>query len=237
METKICLECKQEKPICEFNKGTKKSPYGKRPRCRPCDRIYNKKYYYENKERIRSTAMRPNRVQKRKETIKIYTIKNADILKDKRKNKYDSDAEKYRKITRDYYINNREKCIKNASISVKKRKEKCHLFRLKEALRLKIILAFKRNFDTLKCKKTNIILGASYEEVKKHIEKQFTDGMSWENRGFYGWHIDHIIPLASAKTEEELIKLCHYTNLQPLWWKDNLEKGAKILPGYLNKAS
>ncbi len=53
--------------------------------------------------------------------------------------------------------------------------------------------------------------------------------MSWDNHTKYGWHIDHIIPLASAKTEEELKSLCHYTNLQPLWAKENLSKGAKII--------
>jgi hypothetical protein len=61
------------------------------------------------------------------------------------------------------------------------------------------------------------------------MEKQFKNEMTWENYGFYGWHIDHIIPLSSAKNEEELYKLCHYTNLQPLWAKENLSKGAKIL--------
>jgi len=63
--------------------------------------------------------------------------------------------------------------------------------------------------------------------LKKHIEKQFTKGMSWKNQG--DWHIDHIMPLASANTIEETIRLCHYTNLQPLWALDNLEKGAKII--------
>lgn len=53
--------------------------------------------------------------------------------------------------------------------------------------------------------------------------------MNWDNRGLYGWHIDHIIPLSSAKTEEEVYKLCHYTNLQPLWAKENLSKGNKII--------
>ena len=51
--------------------------------------------------------------------------------------------------------------------------------------------------------------------------------MSWENQG--KWHIDHITPLSSAKTEEEVYRLCHYTNLQPLWAEDNLKKGSKIL--------
>lgn len=71
-------------------------------------------------------------------------------------------------------------------------------------------------------------IGCSREELLLHIEKQFKSGMSWENSP--EWHIDHIKPLSSAKTYEELISLCHYTNLQPLWAKDNISKGAKILP-------
>jgi hypothetical protein len=59
------------------------------------------------------------------------------------------------------------------------------------------------------------------------FQTKFIDGMNWDNRG--EWHIDHIIPLSSAKSEEELRKLCHYTNLQPLWEKDNLKKSNKIL--------
>ena len=53
--------------------------------------------------------------------------------------------------------------------------------------------------------------------------------MTWENYGMYGWHIDHKIPLCSANNETELLKLFHYTNLQPLWAEDNLKKNGKIL--------
>ena len=68
-----------------------------------------------------------------------------------------------------------------------------------------------------------------FETVKKHIERLFTKKMNWNLMGSE-IHIDHKIPLASAKTEEELIKLFHYTNLQPLWKKDNFKKHSKILP-------
>lgn len=70
------------------------------------------------------------------------------------------------------------------------------------------------------------ILGASFQAVRQFLESKFQSGMSWENHG--QWHIDHIIPLSSAKSQEEFIKLNHYTNLQPLWAKDNLSKGAKF---------
>lgn len=72
-------------------------------------------------------------------------------------------------------------------------------------------------------------IGCTPNELKSHLESQFTDGMSWDNYGMYGWHIDHIIPKSLIKTEEDLIKISHYTNLQPLWAKDNLSKGNKIL--------
>jgi hypothetical protein len=70
------------------------------------------------------------------------------------------------------------------------------------------------------------MLGVSYPEFISYFERLFVEGMSWDNHG--EWHIDHIIPLSSVNTEEELIKLCYYTNLQPLWAEDNLKKGSKI---------
>lgn len=74
---------------------------------------------------------------------------------------------------------------------------------------------------------TEQILGASFEMVKEYFEKQFNNGMNWDNMG--KWHVDHIIPLATAKNENEVIRLCHYSNLQPLWAEDNWAKSDKIL--------
>jgi len=89
--------------------------------------------------------------------------------------------------------------------------------RLKKYLKIKNITKKNKTFD---------IVGCTPQELLEYIESKFTNGMSWDNYGFYGWHIDHIIPLSSANNEEELYKLCHYTNLQPLWAKDNLTKWA-----------
>jgi hypothetical protein len=86
---------------------------------------------------------------------------------------------------------------------------------------------FLKSKNITKTNKTFDIVGCTPEFLKEHLEQQFTEGMSWDNQG--KWHIDHIIPLSSAKTEEEIYKLCHYTNLQPLWAEDNLNKGCKIL--------
>lgn len=66
------------------------------------------------------------------------------------------------------------------------------------------------------------ILGCEWESLKSHLENQFTEGMNWENRG--EWQVDHIIPLGSAQSVEEVLRLCHYSNLQPLWAEQNRRK-------------
>jgi len=75
-------------------------------------------------------------------------------------------------------------------------------------------------------------LGCTVEQLKTHLEAQFKPGMSWDNWSLDGWHVDHICPLASFDLtyRDQFLEACHYTNLQPLWAKDNLSKGSKILP-------
>jgi len=97
------------------------------------------------------------------------------------------------------------------------------VYALSKRLRQRIY-HFIRHF---KSKKTLEILGCSYEEFKIHIETQFTEGMSWDRLNEI--HIDHIIPLSSAETIEDVYKLNYYTNLQPLWAKDNLIKSNKVI--------
>ena len=87
-------------------------------------------------------------------------------------------------------------------------------------------MSFLKSKNLQKNNKTFEVVGCTPEELKNHIESKFLVGMSWENQG--DWHIDHIIPLSSAINEDEIIKLCHYTNLQPLWALDNMKKGSKL---------
>ncbi len=85
--------------------------------------------------------------------------------------------------------------------------------------------AFKRigqnkQYDTL------ALIGCNWLEAKEHFERLFQPGMTWANHG--DWHIDHIIPIASAQTIEDAYKLNHISNLQPLWAADNLHKSGKF---------
>lgn len=95
------------------------------------------------------------------------------------------------------------------------------LYSVSHSIRGSILKSSSSN-NFIKTSKTTEILGCSFEEFKIYLESKFEDWMTWENRGWYnrelnyGWDIDHIIPLSSAETEHDIIKLNHFSNLQPL---------------------
>lgn len=126
--------------------------------------------------------------------------------------------EKKRAITKEWHSSNKERIYKRT----KYRYQNEPLFKLRMILRVQILRYIKNKEG----KHTEEILGETFDNVRVHLERQFKEGMTWDNHG--EWHIDHIIPLANGKNREELIELNHYTNLQPLWAKDNLSKGAKL---------
>jgi hypothetical protein len=99
--------------------------------------------------------------------------------------------------------------------------------RLASQLRNRMRIALKR------CSKIGSAvkeLGCSIPELKTHLESRFQPGMTWDNHTIDGWHIDNIIPLSSFDLSDpnQFKRACHYTNLQPLWWRDNLAKGDKL---------
>lgn len=118
--------------------------------------------------------------------------------------------------------------LKHKKRLAENRKNRCktdHLFVLKERVRAITGSIFRRRRHFQKNSRTHQLVGADWTTVSQWIEAKFQPGMTWNNMPL--WHVDHEIPLASAKTQEELEKLCHYTNLQPLWAFDNMSKGAK----------
>ena len=125
-----------------------------------------------------------------------------------------------------YYLENKEKLkVYKKEWETQKRKNDI-IFKLKQILRHRIYIYLKRKNLTKKTKTFDLV-GCSTEFLKEHLEKQFKNNMSWDNYGT--WHVDHIIPLSSAKNTEELNKLCHYSNLQPLWAQENMSKGSKLV--------
>ena len=146
-----------------------------------------------------------------RQVSKVFREKNKNNEKD-RVYKFLKNNPEYRKIyMRDYN---------------KKKRSHDSLFKLIHNIRVRI-KKFLKSENIIKKNKTFDIIGCNPDFLKNHIESKFTNGMSWDKIGIE-IHIDHIIPLSSAKNEDEIYKLCHYTNLQPLWAKDNLKKGNKI---------
>jgi hypothetical protein len=129
----------------------------------------------------------------------------------------------YRKNNWDYILNRQKIYIKN-------RNEKDPIFKLSGNLRRRLSSYIKyKGFSRKISESTQKMIGCSPQELRDYLESKFIDGMSWDNYGYDGWHLDHIIPLCTANTKEEVIKLNHYTNLQPLWAVDNMRKGGRII--------
>jgi len=203
---------------------------------------YYKKYYEANKDKLKEYYRKYR--EKNKNKIRKYREKNKDKIKE-RSRKYREDSkdkiretvrkyreknkDKLREFHRKYYEDNKDKVRENH----KKYREKRYKDpgqKLKLLNRSRIQQELKKN-NIKKISKSPELLGCTVQEAREHLEKQFKEGMTWENHGLYGWHIDHIIPCASFDlTDLEQQKKCfHYTNLQPLWAKENLIKGVKIL--------
>jgi hypothetical protein len=157
-----------------------------------------------------------------------YSINREAVLKKQKKwiseNKYTFSVR--RKKWLDENKNKISEHQKKQNIRKKNLYKTCPIYSLSSSIRSRIIDSFN-NLGCKKPKKTELILGCTFLEFRVHIERQFKKGMTWENRG--DWHIDHIIPLATAKTEADVIALNHFTNLRPLWARENISKGAKVL--------
>ena len=184
-----------------------------------------KEYRLKNKEKIKKYLLKNK--EKIKERKKIYLLKNKEKLIKKRKENYLLNREKILKRNKKWFLKNKTKVMKQRLIREKERYYSDTRFRLEFILRRRVSLAL-RGFN--KSKNTIKLLGVpNIEFLKKYLENKFKPKMSWKKRGLI--HIDHIIPCASFDLTDpkQQAKCFHYTNLQPLWAKENLIKGAKLL--------
>jgi hypothetical protein len=229
METKICSKC-----------GTEKEYKG---RCKECKRNYQKIYYQNNKEKIYKVTnkWRKDNKEKARESYNKFAFNNPNKIKEYTKRTYEKHKEKRNQQIKEYRIknqgkvaernkkwreNNQERIKTRRNERNKERRQTDELYRLTTNITNRM-RSYLKNYE--KSDRTIKYIGCSPIELRKHLEKQFTEGMSWENYGKYGWHIDHKIPLFAGKgNKEEIIKLCHYTNLQPLWRDDNYKKWKRI---------
>lgn len=189
----------------------------------------NKRYQEKNKDRIKEKKIEYQLTNRQllNEKAKQYRLDNKEKISLKRKENRLKNIEKVKAEGKKYYETNKKIIRERNKIYSNKRLSNDPLFKMSKNIRSLIYGKIKRNGYS-KQSKTYQILGCTYQEFKIYLETKFEDWMNWDNYGKYekdkfnvGWDIDHVIPLAESKTEEEIIKLNHYTNLQPLCSKTN----------------
>lgn len=213
---KTCSKCRIEKPLTDFYKDSRKKD-GLRTDCKTCSEKRKKIYRQNNFEKIKEDST--------KRYLKYYTNNSPEILKRNKlwcQKNYETCKKSKKKSDTNFILKN-----PNYINDYRKNKRNTNpLYKLTCNLRTRIYGFLKKN-KIDKTNRTFDVVGCSPQELKIYLEDKFINNMSWENQG--EWHIDHIIPLSSAKTEEELYKLCHFTNLQPMWATDNIKKGSKLI--------
>jgi len=192
--------------------------------------INHKIYYKNNKEKIKehSKLYRKNHKAKLKEYYKEYGKKNADKIK-KTKREYRKNNKDKRNIhMREYYKNNNDK-MREYHREYQRKRHKDPTIRLNHNITRAINKSLKGNKNGHHWED---LVGYTLEQLKKHLGKQFAEGMSWDNHSKDGWVIDHKIPISVfnfTKPEHEDFKRCWaLANLQPMWAEKNFKKHAKI---------
>ena len=209
-------EIKKKEKLYREKNAEKRKEYQKAYREKNAEKRkdYHKQYLIENAEKIKEYRLKHR--EKQRNYNREYKLKNKEKTKEYQKEYREKNKEKIKKAKREEYL--------------KKRRKTDDLFKIIQNLRGRVKSVLKTQ-NAKKFKKTLDLIGCTPEFLKHYLESKFQEGMSWENYGKFGWHIDHIIPCSSFNMllEEDQKKCFHYTNLQPLWWLDNLKKGNKIV--------
>lgn len=202
MDYKVCTVCGEKKSIDNFTTGRKQ--------CIVCIRKLTKDWRNRNKEHI-------------KEYNKKYFQKHKEEIVNKRREYLHNyrQTEKYKKHKKEYEMKNRQKSNEHR----KNRYKNDYIFKLKHNLRVELLRSFKSK-NKIKYKHTEEIIGCDTDFFIDYLLNTFKENYGYEYTGQEKVHIDHIIPLATASDENDIIKLCHYTNLQLLKATDNLKKSS-----------
>lgn len=153
------------------------------------------------------------RYKKEQDSQRKYRLEHKEELKEYRK-KYNQEHKEQQK---QYKKEHREKISRDTKIKLQTDIN----YKLSFNLRHRIWCALKQNTKSLH---TIELIGCSIEDLKSHLENQFTKGMTWKNYG--KWHVDHIKQCCTfdLSKKNEQLKCFNYTNLRPLWATENLER-------------
>lgn len=214
--TRACIECAR----ININRNRKENPV----RTKLQRKKDGEKYYKKNKKKIL-------------ENSKKYHLINKERFKDYYSNwhreNYKKNKESITARNKEYIKNNKAKVRNRLNINRRKKRAEDPTFKIIDNLRRRINQSI-RHSKYEKTSSARELVGCSIKDLKIHLEKLWQPGMSWKNYNYYGWHIDHKLPVYHFKTkydfsDPEIQKKCfYYKNLQPMWAKDNLKKSSKL---------
>lgn len=240
MQTKICTKCGLVKEIVQFARS-KTGKYGVRSACKECTSAYNAQYRSDNPDTVKAAVAKwraDNAEHVRRYNKKYYATHYTPVPKAS-----NTPAKTKKERDKEYYIKNREAIIERATAwniaNPERSREHCRKTqerrrltargRLDDAMSSSVYQAIK---DKKAGRKWEALVGYTAADLMAHLERQFHPGMTWDNYGRGGWHIDHIIPRSAFnyETPDDIdFKRCWaLENLQPLWEFDNISKGAKL---------
>jgi hypothetical protein len=221
MESKLCRYCKLIKPLSNFNKN-KGYKDGYLNKCKSCC----KKYYEDRKTHHYALVKNnyENNKERHLEKVKKWQEENREYINEYNKEWRIKNPNYHTEYNKTYSKNNPNYWNEYQ----KHRRKNDPLFKLSLSTRSLIGNSFKRACDGKynKSSKTEEILSCSMDGFIEYLKSLFIEGMTLENYG--DWELDHIIPLYTAQTEDDIINLNHYTNFQPLWKIDNRKKGKNL---------
>jgi DNA-directed RNA polymerase subunit RPC12/RpoP len=206
--TKKCTKCGRELPLDQFYKrNPRNGKAGRQYHCKDCQNAANSEWRKKNSEY--DTKWQKANPEKKKISNARWRKNNPEKVSQWQKD----NPEKQRAIVRK---------------SINKRRANNLTLRLKHNIHSRMLSALR---GRVKSDNTIKLLGCSIEHLRNHLEKQFTEGMTWSNYGLHGWHVDHIIPVSyfDLSDPEQQKRAWHYTNLRPMWAGDNIRKSNKII--------
>ena len=250
MKTKTCSKCKETKGIGEFHKD-KSTKDGLNSRCKSCKKAYQeankdkfKAYREANKKKIakQKKAYREANKEKIATSNRAYREANKEKIAERMKAYREANKEKIALRDKAYVEANKDKIAVRNKAYKKYKYNNDPLFKLKGIYRNSVKKAFASIGKKKNCNSIKVLGLETWQELEEYLSNQFYDHtvtgekMTFDNhgKGENCWQIDHIVPLLTAETEEDVIRLSHYTNLQPLWGVDHIEKTASDFEKYKN---
>ncbi len=230
MKRQKCNKCFIIKSFTDFScYKSSKGILKLKKECKTCKSVYDRQKFLKNKEKILQQCkgyreLNKNRISERN---KIRRLENNEEINRQQRIRYSKNPKAQLESSQRWVSKNREKNRKHKAEYNRKKRRNNIQFKLAERLRGRLRSAIKYG---IKVGSGVRDLGCNLDEFKQYIESKFQFGMAWDNHGSYGWHLDHIKPLKDfdLTDRKQLLKACHYTNIQPLWWQDNLSKNRRI---------